>query len=246
MKEFTIDIHNLSIGYKEKKYEKIIAHSINTSIYAGQFISLIGPNGSGKTTLLRTLSSFLCPLCGEIIIGGKKISFYSNKNLAKIISIVLTEKINVHNMSVYELMSIGRSPYTGFFGKLKKEDEFFIKEILQLIQITNLINKNVQILSDGEKQKIMLAKALVQQTPIIFLDEPTSFLDMPSKIEIFKILKKISKTKQKTILLSTHDINIALQVSDKIWLMSKGESPIIKNINELPENWDIKNFTKLK
>ncbi|MDR2520680.1 MAG: ABC transporter ATP-binding protein [Bacteroidales bacterium OttesenSCG-928-I14] len=241
MKELTINIHNLSIGYKWNKHKKIIAHSINTTISHGKFICLIGANGAGKSTLLKTLSAFHLPLCGEIAINGENLFFFSKKNLSRTISIALTEKINAYNMSVYELVSLGRIPYTGFFGRLNRNDKIYIKYTLELMRISNLINKTTQTLSDGERQKVMIAKALVQQTPIVLLDEPISFLDFLNKKKILILLKKISKSENKIIFISIHDIDLALKLSDEIWIMRKGKIPIIIYPPKLSkieiENW---------
>lgn len=242
MKDFTIKIHNLSIGYKEKKHSKIIAHSLNATISPGQLTCLIGANGTGKSTLLRTLSALHPSLYGKIIIGNKNLFSYSKKELSKTISIVLTEKINICNMSVYELVSMGRSPYTGFLGRLNKEDKVIIEEALQLVSISNLTNRDIQTLSDGERQKTMIAKTLAQQTAIIFLDEPTAFLDFPSKVEIMQLLREISKTQYKIVFFSTHDIDLALQFSDKIWLMAKEKDFIVGSPKELYQNGSLNNF----
>jgi iron complex transport system ATP-binding protein len=244
MADFSINIHDLSIGYKEKKHNKIIAHSLNATIPPGQLTCLIGTNGVGKSTLLRTLSAFHSPLYGEIIIGDKKLSSYSSKELSKTISIVLTEKINVYNMSVYELVSLGRSPYSGLWGKLNKKDKTIIEEAIQLVHISNLRNRAIQTLSDGERQKSMIAKTLAQQTSIIFLDEPTAFLDFQSKIEILQLLRRISKTKHRIVFFSTHDIDLALRFSDKIWFMKKGGNLIIGSPEELSKDRRMEIFSQ--
>jgi iron complex transport system ATP-binding protein len=170
---------------------------------------------------MRTLAAFQPALAGEIRIEDKNIKAYSSNELAKIISIVLTERVEVNHLSVAELAGLGRSPYTGFWGILTPEDEAIVQDALQQVGVAHLSGRPVETLSDGERQKVMIAKALTQQTPVIFLDEPTAFLDFPSKVEILQTLHRLSRTAQKTILLSTHDLELALQIADTLWLMDK-------------------------
>lgn len=216
-----IQINHLTIGYKEKGNRKVVATDINACLHSGELTCLLGTNGIGKSTLLRTLSGFQAPLEGEIILRGKPLSTYSDKELATLIGVVLTEKCELRNMTVEELVGMGRSPYTGFWGRLGKHDREVIEESIQLVGIGHLRYQMVHQLSDGERQKVMIAKALAQQTDIIFLDEPTAFLDFPSKVEIMQLLFRLSHTGNRTIFLSTHDLELALQIADKVWLMNK-------------------------
>ena len=220
-REETIRLDGLSIGYTAKHSVKVVAEGISETISSGELTCLIGENGAGKSTLLRTLSGFLPPLSGEIHIMGKTLKSYRETELAKVIGVVLTEKSNVQNMTVEELVGMGRSPYTGFWGRLRAEDHAKVAEAIDLVGIAELSDRLVQTLSDGERQKVMIAKALAQETPIIFLDEPTAFLDYPSKVEILKLLHKLSSEAGKTIFLSTHDLELALRVADKVWLMTR-------------------------
>lgn len=212
---------NLSIGYKSKSDTKVVAQGICTEINEGELTCLLGANGVGKSTLLRTLSAFQPKLGGEIFIMGRELGTYSDKELSKTIGVVLTEKCDVRNMSARELIGMGRSPYTGFWGTLDKEDSRIVEESIALVKIEKLASRMVHTLSDGERQKVMIAKALAQQTPVIFLDEPTAFLDFPSKVEIMQLLHRLTRETGKTIFLSTHDLELALQIADKIWLMDK-------------------------
>jgi iron complex transport system ATP-binding protein len=216
-----IDIKNLTIGYSSKKNKKIVADNINSSIFSGELTCLLGANGIGKSTLLRTLSAFHPPLSGNIYIQDHEIGKYSGKELATLVSVVLTDKFDVKNMTVRELIGLGRSPYTGFWGKLNKSDEEIVDSAISLVKIENLSLRMIHTLSDGERQKAMIAKALAQETPIVFLDEPTAFLDFPSKVEIMQLLHQLSRKTNKTIFMSTHDLELALQIADKIWLMDK-------------------------
>ena len=235
-----IELRNLTIGYQQKGNEKVVAANINATLYSGRLTCLIGSNGIGKSTLLRTLSAFQPPLEGEIMVpapdalGADKeagevpmaaLSSLTHRDLARLIGVVLTEKPDVQNMTVFELVGIGRSPYTGFWGRLTKADREIVEESLRLVGIESLSERFIQTLSDGERQKMMVAKALAQQTPVIFLDEPTAFLDYPSKVEMLQLLKRLAHETRKTIFLSTHDMELALQIADELWLMSRCQQP---------------------
>lgn len=221
MKKATIEIRDLSIGYHTKNDTKLVASHITTTIYSGELTCLLGANGVGKSTLLRTLSAFQPALSGGIALLGRDVQHYSDKALSTIVGVVLTDKCDIRNMSVRELVEMGRSPYTGFWGRLSKEDKRIVEEAISLVRIENLVSRMVHTLSDGERQKVMIAKALAQETPVIYLDEPTAFLDFPSKVEIMQLLHHLTRTTNKTIFLSTHDLELALQIADKIWLMDK-------------------------
>ncbi|MBR7018414.1 MAG: ABC transporter ATP-binding protein [Prevotella sp.] len=214
-----ITLRSLSIGYQEKNNQKVVAENITSTIRPGELTCLIGPNGVGKSTLLRTLSAFLPPLSGEIFVNDQNLASLTDRQIARQIGVVLTTKPDIQNMTVSELIALGRSPYTGFWGKLSKDDDKIVEESIQLVGIEDLRDRLVQTLSDGERQKMMIAKALAQQTPVIYLDEPTAFLDYPSKVDILHLLKKLSRDTQKTIFLSTHDLELALQIADTLWLM---------------------------
>lgn len=217
----TIRIEKLSIGYPGKGDVKVVASDICAGINSGELTCLLGANGVGKSTLLRTLSAFQPKLSGEIRIQGKEIGEYTDRQLSKVISVVLTEKCDIRNMSAVELIGLGRSPYTGFWGTLSREDKTIVDHAIGLVGISHLAYRMVHTLSDGERQKVMIAKALAQETPVIYLDEPTAFLDFPSKVEMMQLLHQLSRQTDKTIFLSTHDLELALQIADKIWLMDK-------------------------
>ena len=221
IKNKTIEIKDLSIGYLNKKSENVVIDGINSTIFSGELTCLLGANGIGKSTFLRTITAFQPKLAGDIFIQDKKIEEYTEKELATLVSVVLTEKFDIKNMTSRELIGLGRSPYTGFWGSLTAEDEQMVDEAISLVKIENLASRMIQTLSDGERQKVMIAKALAQDTPIILLDEPTAFLDFPSKVEVMQLLHQLSRETNKTIFLSTHDLELALQIADKIWLMDK-------------------------
>ena len=226
----TIILKNLCIGYRTKNIIRTVAEGINAAIRQGELTCLLGANGIGKSTLLRTLSAFQPKLGGEIIIRSQEsgnrsqeIDAFTDKELSRVIGVVLTEKPDIRNMTVRELVALGRSPYTGFWGTLHDEDWQVVDEAIDAVRISGLRERMVHTLSDGERQKVMIAKALAQQTPVIFLDEPTAFLDFPSKVEMMQLLRRLAREQQKTIFLSTHDFELALQVADTLWLMESGD-----------------------
>lgn len=226
MKTSVIEINNLTIGYSDKKSEKIVCENINGSLKSGELTCLLGPNGAGKSTLLKTLCGFLKPLGGSISLNGNDISSFSIKELAKKIGVVLTERPSIQNMTVSQLVSLGRSPYTDFWGRLQSEDQKIVINSIKKVGIWDLRNRLVSDLSDGERQKAMIAKALAQETPVIFLDEPTAFLDLPSKVEVMQLLHYLAQETGKTIFVSVHDLELALQVADKIWLIGKDNNEL--------------------
>lgn len=217
----TVDIHDLTTGYISRHRRTVITDGINATLRSGELTCLLGPNGAGKSTLLKTLSGFIAPLSGDILIDGRPLSAYSPQTLARVIGVVLTERVSLDNMTVRELVSMGRSPYTGFWGHLTDTDLDIVDQAISTVGITPLSQRSIHTLSDGERQKVMIAKALAQQTPMIFLDEPTAFLDYPSKVDIMQLLRRLAREEDKTVFLSTHDLELALQIADKIWLIDR-------------------------
>ncbi len=216
---------NLAIGYKTKNHTRKILHpNLNLQLLPGEFTCLLGPNGSGKSTLIRTFAGFHPLLEGHIHLDNQDIKAFKEKDLARLISVVLTDHANVGNMTIFELVSMGRHPYTGFFGRLTQSDLKKIYYAIEAVGLVSMKNRLVNQLSDGERQKAMIAKALAQETPIILLDEPTAYLDLPSRIEIMQLLHKLSTETNKAILLSTHDLEQAVRFADKIWLLGKNEN----------------------
>lgn len=221
MKEAVI-MNSLRIGYKTHKGTRIVAEGITAAIRQGELTCLLGENGVGKSTLLRTLAGFMPPLGGSISMDGKSLDELTPRQLARTVGVVLTERLDVQQLRVDELVAMGRSPYTGFWGRLDDTDRQAVDEAIRQVGICDLRQRLVSTLSDGERQKAMIAKALAQQTPIIYLDEPTAFLDYPSKAEMLLLLRRICRETQKTVFLSTHDLELALQVADTVWLMEQG------------------------
>ena len=208
-----ITLSHLSVGYK---IGHAVVSDINLTLQSGKLASLIGANGVGKSTLLKTLTGFLPKLEGSLLLDGKDISEFSQRALARQTSIVLTQKPDVQNLTIEEIVGLGRSPYTGFFGKLHANDQQIVDESITAVGIQKLKNRMIQTLSDGERQKVMIAKALAQQTPVIFLDEPTAFLDFSSKVETFQLLQRMAHEMGKLVLLSTHDLELAVRFSDTL------------------------------
>jgi iron complex transport system ATP-binding protein len=173
---------------------------------------------------------------------GRNLRDYTDKELPKVIGVVLTDKADVRNMTVEDLVGLGRSPYTGFWGTLHAQDRRIVDEAMEMVGITDLRDRMIQTLSDGERQKVMIAKALAQQTPVIFLDEPTAFLDFPSKVEIMQLLRNLSRTMGKTIFMSTHDLELALQLSDTIWLMDQTNGVITGTPHKLATDGSLNRF----
>ena len=222
-KKIVIQGKDLSIGYRTGKKEKIVHQHLNFQLHAGELTCLLGANGAGKSTLLRTLSASQPSLEGELLILDKPVSEYTEKERSRTIGVVLTDKTFTGGLSVYELVALGRQPHTGFFGRLTKEDRRIVEEAMENVGIAHKARNYTAELSDGERQKVMIAKALVQECPLILLDEPTAFLDVVSRIEIMHLLHRLAVEQNKAILLSTHDIEQALVLSDKLWLLTKGE-----------------------
>jgi iron complex transport system ATP-binding protein len=213
----------LTIGYQAGKNKpKVIAGPLDLELYAGQLICLLGPNGCGKSTLLRTLSGLQHPLKGEIILEGKELKKLKPAQVAKKISLVLTDNIRAGNLDVYSLISLGRYPYSGWLGILTAQDKQVIDQAIKATHTEAFLGRKMDSLSDGECQKVMLARAMAQDTPLIILDEPTAHLDLPSRIQLMRLLHQLAKETNKAILLSTHELDLALQVADQIWLMSNG------------------------
>jgi len=215
-----LNIRDLEIGYFfSKKKKRSIFSDINLTAKKGELIVLIGENGIGKSTLLRSIAKLQKSLQGSILISGQCIKTIPRNEFAKKVSFVSTEIINVNNFKVHDLVSLGRFPYTNWLGKLNAEDLQLVHQALSMVGMKEYANKNVNEISDGERQRVMIARTLAQDTEIIVLDEPTAFLDLPNKYEIVHILNHMSKTKNKTIIISTHELNIAIHEADKIWLM---------------------------
>ncbi|WP_205509565.1 ABC transporter ATP-binding protein [Longitalea arenae] len=210
----------LCIGYsKGKKEEKTLAGPLDLQIHAGELICLLGPNGAGKSTLIRTLAGLQPAIAGSVETGGKNITRLKPLERAKRLSMVLTEKVRTGNLNVYSIIALGRFPYTNWLGTMQPGDHKIVAWAMDITGTTGFAHRKLSELSDGESQKVMLARALAQDTPLIILDEPTAHLDLPNRISLMHLLHQLAKTTGKGILLSTHDLDLALQSADQVWLL---------------------------
>jgi iron complex transport system ATP-binding protein len=226
---------NLAIGYKKKAVNLQISKDLDLELFTGELVCLLGKNGIGKSTLLRTLIGVQPALAGEIKLKEILLQHISRQLLAQNISVVLTEKPEVSNLTVYELVALSRHPYTNWLGKLQEEDKKEIGLALMQTDLSDLRDKKVDELSDGQIQRVMICRALAQNTELIILDEPTTHLDIEHKIETFHLLKKLASELNKCILISTHEIQLGLQTADVIWLMNE-KGIISGSPQELIEN----------
>ena len=231
---------HLSIGYKQgKKEELCLLSDINLTIRRGEMVCLLGPNGAGKSTLMRTIAGIQNPLAGYTLVEGIPIRDRNFKEIAQLLSIVLTERIDVGNLTVYHIVSLGRHPYTSWMGRLSEEDNDKIKWALEQVDLLHYADHFINQLSDGERQRVMIAKALAQDTPLIILDEPTAHLDLPNRVEIMRLLHRLARETNKAILLSTHELDLALQAADIIWLMARSKPIKIGTPEDLVLNGSI-------
>lgn len=215
-----LSTNNLSIGYPKK----IIAKNLNLNLKKGELVALLGQNGAGKSTLIRSFLGFQKIVEGNIFLENQNIKLLSAQEISKKMSVVLTDRIEIGNLKVRELVSLGRTPYTNCFGKLSEKDWQIVDHSLKLTNTEIFAEKPLNHLSDGEKQRVMIARALAQDTPILLLDEPTAHLDLPNRILIFKLLRKLASQTNKAILLATHELDLALRTADSVWLMQKNEN----------------------
>jgi iron complex transport system ATP-binding protein len=215
-----IETLDLSIGYSGRgKHSHLVYYDLNLHAPQGGLTCLLGINGAGKSTLLRTLCGFLPPLSGEVRLFDKRLCQYTQEELARTVGVVLTESTDTGGLTVYDLVSFGRHPYTGFFGRLQESDRKAIDEALHVVGIAHKAKFRISELSDGERQKTMIAKALAQECPLIILDEPTAYLDVLARIDTLTFLRELCTEQQKTVLLSTHDLDLAFRSATCLWLL---------------------------
>ena len=203
-----IELQQLDIGYRHKKANTTVFKGLNGTFNAGDLIGLMGDNGVGKSTLLKTITGNISALSGQVLLNGKAIDKYTTSELAQQLSIVVTEKIGGFNLTVWDVVASGRIPYINLFGKLSSTDKEIITQCMEQLNLLTLRDKFIDELSDGQRQKVMIAKSLAQQTPVIILDEPTAFLDYNSKHHLFKILKELCEKHLKLIMVSSHDLDL--------------------------------------
>ncbi|MCF8230636.1 MAG: ABC transporter ATP-binding protein [Bacteroidales bacterium] len=223
MNNTTLQTRNLAIGHRANKQPQYLQRGLHLALHEGELNCILGPNGAGKSTLIKTLAGFVEALEGEIYLMGAPRTERSFKKLSHLMSVVLTDRIQIPHSRVLDIVGMGRYPYTSIIGRFDQHDRKIVVQALKRVGIEEMKHRFFDELSDGEKQKVMIAKALAQDTPVIILDEPTAFLDFPSKIEVMQILLGLAKDTGKSVLMSTHDVELALQVADQIWLMDKGK-----------------------
>ena len=210
---------NLVVGYAAGRAPKPVAGPLTFALQPGELVGLLGPNGAGKSTLLRTLAGLQPPLAGRLAVGGTELNSLSASDRAHQLSIVLTDRLEASNLTVLELVRLGRHPHTGWLGSLTAHDEAQVQAALAATNTADFAPRQVGELSDGERQKVLLARALAQDTPLILLDEPTAHLDLPNRVSLMRLLHRLARQTGKAILLSTHELDLALQAADRIWLL---------------------------
>ncbi len=216
-------LDRLSVGYPApagRGGERVVLEGINEAMHEGELVCLLGPNGSGKSTLLKTMAGFQVPLAGELRIAGRPVVALSLRERAREVSVVLTDRVDSGLLTAYELVALGRYPYTGWTGGFSAEDERVIERSLRAVRALDLAERSVSTLSDGERQRIMIARALAQEPRLLLLDEPTAFLDLPRRVEIMGLLRSLARGEGRSILLATHELELALQVADRLWLIT--------------------------
>lgn len=211
---------HLSVGYSMGAQTRKVINDLSISVCRGELIGIVGQNGIGKSTLLRSITKLQEPLEGEIMIDGQSINKYSRTLFAQKVSFVSTEIIKLNHCTLRQLVSFGRSPYTNWFGQLSAEDEALISEAIEMVGLTPLSDRMINEISDGERQRVMIARTLAQDTDIIVLDEPTAFLDMLNRHEVIHLLSELTRKKKKTILFTSHDLSIAMREADRLWLIT--------------------------
>jgi iron complex transport system ATP-binding protein len=221
-----LSAEQLSIGYHHGADTTVISQALDCSLRGGEFVCLLGPNGAGKSTLIRTLAGMQPPLAGKLKLSGKDLGSIAPRERARAVSVVLTETMPTGMMDAYSLVSLGRHPYSGWFGGLTAQDHERIEWALNAVGAMPLANRQVAELSDGERQKVSIARALAQEAKLMLLDEPTAFLDLPRRVELMSILRSLAQRENLALLLSTHDLDLALRFADRLWLMTPDGSLI--------------------
>ncbi len=242
MISLNLETHDLSIGYHSRTKKRTIVEGLNLHLRPGQLTCLIGPNGTGKSTLLRTLAGLQKPVKGKVLLSGESISRYTPDQLARKISIVMTDTPHPGDLSVNQVVELGRLPYTDWLGNLSDQDHQIVKQALERVKASSMAGKNFGELSDGERQKVMIARALAQQTEVMILDEPTAFLDWPNRVDLLFSLKEIAHLEKKTILISSHDLELVIQIADNIWALDTRGTITDGTGHELLQNGTLENI----
>jgi iron complex transport system ATP-binding protein len=217
-----LETHDLAVGYAAPRQPDVIARSINVKLCAGELVCLLGPNGAGKSTLMRTIAGMQKPLAGRVTLCGGDTAALTPRQIAARLSVVLTDRPNVGLLNGYALVALGRHPHTDWTGRLSRYDEAVVRWAVDAVDARGFAERPVMELSDGQRQKLMIARALAQESALILLDEPTAFLDLPRRVEIMRLLRRLAAETGRAILLSTHDLDLALRSADTLWLLAGG------------------------
>ena len=220
MTDYTYKITKLSTGYGKGKERKNLLQNMSGNLYRGMLTCLIGVNGVGKSTLMRTMAGLAPVAEGSVELLGRNIADYSKRDLAERVAVVLTDDVAEQNLTAFELVAMGRMPYTGYWGVLSENDKKRVDEVMSLVGMSDFRHRRLSSLSDGERRKLLIAKALAQDTDVILLDEPVAFLDFPSKVSVLRLLNEVAKTMNKSVLVSIHDLELALQTAGRLWVLS--------------------------
>jgi iron complex transport system ATP-binding protein len=216
-----VQSERLTIGYRHRA-QKVIAADLRLSLSDGELVCLVGPNGAGKTTLIRTLAGMQKPLSGRVMLRGQDISQLTPMALARMLSVVLTDRIDPGMLTAREVVALGRHPHTGWDARLSDRDHAAVEDAIATVDAAGLADRPFRDLSDGERQKIMIARALAQSPTLLILDEPTAFLDLPRRVEVMRVLRRLASERQVAVLVSTHDLDLALRSADRLWLIHPG------------------------
>ncbi len=214
--------HDLAVGYRVRRHRRAILERVNVSVAAGELVCLLGPNGIGKSTLMRTLARMQPPLWGTVDLGGAPLASLSGSDLARRLGIVLTDRVAVDSLRSREIVELGRYPYSGWLGGLNAHDHAVVSWALDAVGASHLAERDVSRISDGERQRVMVARALAQEPVLLMLDEPTAFLDVPSRVELMALLRRLTREHSLAVILSTHDLELALRIADVVWLLMPG------------------------
>ncbi|MCG8462745.1 MAG: ABC transporter ATP-binding protein [Holophagales bacterium] len=219
-----LEVKNVKVGYQSSRSgSHVVAGPISTQLRPGELVCLVGPNGAGKSTLMRTLAGMQPALGGEVLLDGSNVHRLSSRERARRLSVVLTGTVSTGLLDVEAVVGLGRYPHTGWSGRLGAEDHRVVRWALAAVGIEDFAYRLVSELSDGERQKVMIARALAQEPTVMVLDEITAFLDLPRRVQMMQLLRRLARTSDRAILLSTHDLDLALRSADRIWLMQKDE-----------------------
>jgi iron complex transport system ATP-binding protein len=220
-KDSLLTLEAVTTGYLVKRGARAVTKNIQTSLKPGEMVCLLGPNGAGKSTLMRTIAGMQPALSGQVLVNGRDVNKIAIRELAQLVSVVLTDRANTGMMTSYALVALGRHPHTSWFGRLGEADHAIIRSSMEMTGAANLADRMVTELSDGERQRVMVARALAQETPIMVLDEITAFLDLPRRVEMMGMLRSLAHDTGRAMLLSTHDLDLALRTADRVWLLPK-------------------------